>query len=116
MGEHIFELNFPVFGYTVEICVTENIKESRISRNYWLGPPTVDLEGVEGLHSYAESSKSIIFITPKSSVGCIAHEYFHALWRMFEYVGAQHDNETFAYHLSYGLNEILKCTNTSQST
>lgn len=111
LKEAIDKIEFPVFNYTIYICYTTDIEASRLRRNDILGTLNQPLSKyVDGLYSYDKNDpfNSFIFINPSSSVGVISHEYFHALWRMFEEMGANLENETFAYHLSYGLDKILE--------
>lgn len=109
--EFTTKIEFPIFNYHFWVCLTDDIEASRKAQSHWLGA----VEGyfnplIDGLHSYneMEGGTAAIFIKPYSSLGVIAHEVFHALWRMFEYVGANIENETFAYHLSYSLDLITK--------
>lgn len=108
--EEEFSIEFPVFGYKLYVVMTDNIKKSRkrikALPKYEKG--TVS-KWVDGLHSFDDgNAESFIFFYPETSPGVIAHEVFHFLWRMFKYYECEFDNETYAYHLSYTLDEILK--------
>ena len=107
--EETLLINFPVFGYEFRVCYTDNIQKTRDKDNMILGALKSDLgEWVDGLHSNNKRYPySYIYFTQKTSDGVIAHEVFHAIWQMFKYIGAKNENEVFAYHLSYSLDEIL---------
>ena len=102
-------IEFPVFGYNIYAVYTEDIQTSRDKRANLIGAlDEVLLPTVDGMHSYNKlNTEGWIFFTPFSSTGTIAHECFHALWQMFEYFGANLENEIVAYHLGYLLDIIL---------
>lgn len=109
--EYTAKIDYPVFGYTLFICFTDDIEAARQNQKSWLGALEEPLGPfVDGLHSYnkMECLTGVIFFKPSSTIGVVAHELFHALWRMFEAVGANLENETFAYHLSYSLDKVLE--------
>ncbi len=110
MTEKETTIYLPIFNYHIDVVYTDNISESREARNHLIGAQDEVLHRyVDGLHSYnKQEPKGFIFFTEKSSVGVIAHEVFHAIWRMFKYIGAKHENEVFAYHLSWILDRVLE--------
>ena len=112
MEEH-FSIDFPVFDYRLFVVYTDDIKKSRLSLNHKVGAPNEEISSnIDGLHSYNNlDTDAFILFTPKSSIGTIAHEVSHAIWRMFVYYGAEFENELFAYHLGYTLDQILKFKN-----
>ncbi len=103
-------IDLPIFNYQISVVYTDDISESREARNHLIGAQDEVLHKyVDGLHSYNNlEPKGFIFFTAKSSVGVIAHEVFHAIWRMFKYIGAKNENEVFAYHLSWILDRVLE--------
>ncbi len=107
----------PVFNYSIHFIITDNIQFSRDGRAHILGARDSELTNVDGLHSYNKLRMDAgIFVTPETSIGVIAHEIFHAIWRMFKAIGAKNENEVFAYHLSYLLDEFLKFKNEPPET
>ena len=106
-------ITFPIFGYEFRVNYTDSIQKTRDKDNLVLGALKSELgEYVDGLHSNNKRHPySYIYFTPKTSIGVIAHEVFHAIWRMFKYIGAKNENEIFAYHLSHTLDEILSFKN-----
>lgn len=108
MIEKEFKIEFPIFSYNFNIVHTTDIAKSRSKRDNILGSCTEALDHyVDGLHSYHDQEPDChIFLTKDTSEGVVAHEVFHAIWRMFKYLGAKMENEVFAYHLSYTLDKI----------
>lgn len=101
-------IKIPIYKYNIYVVYSPDILKSRARYNVQIGGP---YKGglVDGLHSYNEDSPdSYIFISPSSSIGTIAHECSHAIWQMFNFIGAEMDNENFAYHLGYILDKILE--------
>lgn len=113
--EKTHTIKLPVFGYNIYFVITNNIEASRLKRNNILGRINLPLSKyIDGLHSYNKFDfDSYIFVTPESTIGTVAHEIFHSLWRMFKYFGVKIDDETFAYHLTYLLDEFVKFKNKS---
>lgn len=109
MEEH-YSVDFPVFNYRLFVIYTDDLIKTRLSLSHKVGAPkTIISSTVDGLHSYNnEESDAFILFTPDSSVGTIAHEVSHAIWRMFRFYGAKFENELFAYHLGYTLDKILE--------
>ena len=108
--EQEIKIDFPVFNYSIYVVYTSDIARSRKARSVFIGAPDEELGSyVDGLHSFSPiDPDSFVFFTPSTSIGVITHEAFHALWRMFKWVGAKLENETFAYHLSYLVDKILE--------
>ena len=100
--EHI--VKFPVLSnYFVHVIFTDHIGRSRKGRYGSEGAA----EGAAALSSVAVNGHGHLFYnTEKLSEGIIAHEAWHAVFRMFEWVGAELDNEMVAYHLSYLVDRI----------
>lgn len=95
-------VKFPVFYYKIEIVYTTTITVSRYRRNKYLGATDEDFSCYEGLASSSDKRGiGAIFFRPDSSIGTIAHECFHAIYRMMNYKEAGMDNETWAYHIDY---------------
>lgn len=108
--EQEYKIDFPIFGYEFICVYTDSIQISRDKRNVVLGALEDKLsEDVDGLHSNNKSiSSSFVFFTPFTSVGVIAHEIYHAIRTMLDWIGAKEEEEVVAYHLSYSLDEILE--------
>lgn len=112
MEEH-YSIDFEIFGYRLFVIYTDNLQKTRISLNNKVGAPNKEISStVDGLHCCNDlESDAFVLFTPHSSIGTIAHEVSHAIWRMFKYYGAKFENELFAYHLGYTLDKILKFKN-----
>lgn len=109
MEEH-YSITFEIFDYRLYVIYTDNIAATRASLNKKVGAPKQILSPtVDGLHCYNNlETDAFVLFTPLSSIGTIAHEVSHAIWRMFKYFGAKFENEIFAYHLGYTLDKILE--------
>jgi hypothetical protein len=104
------EVHFPVFGYTVYVCYTDNIPEDREGISHIVGAVEEPLTTYcDGLHSYHKRKPDCcIFFTPESSIGTITHECYHAIRRMWKWIGAKPEEEITAYHLGYLVDKVLK--------
>lgn len=112
--EKVKKIKIPTYEYTFHIVKTDNINKSRSKRdniigNKWDWSPTIG-----GLHSYNESyPEAFIFLNPKETPGIIAHECYHGISRMFEYIGADSvDEEIMAYTLGDIIDQVSKFINT----
>lgn len=102
-------IEFPVFfNYIVHVEVTSDLKKSMLKY-----PPTKDIlmeddcKDAITVH-VCDASFSFIFLHYTASVGTIAHESWHAVKHMLEYMGVELDSETVAYHLGYMVDKIFK--------
>lgn len=113
MTEQTDKVEFPMYHYNVYIVQTDNLQESRTLRAEVIGALDSHLGPyVDGLHCTNNiEPDSWVFFTPDSTIGTIAHECFHAVWRMFKWMGAKPNNEIMAYHLGYLVDRamLLKC-------
>ncbi len=105
--EKKLKIAFPVFGYKLNVVITNSIDISRNKINSKVGVAKSNFEDCVGLHSHKETEpEAFIFITPFSTPGTIAHESSHAVYRMFEFYGLDFDDENFAYHLGFIVDKI----------
>ncbi len=95
---------FSVFSnYRVHIVITDNLARSRKARYGTEGKS----EGAVALSSSSVDGHSHIFMKEDASAEIIAHESFHIIYRMFEYIGADKmDNEIWAYHLGWLVGKV----------
>lgn len=90
------------FFYTVEVYVSDDIRESArkvgIETNVnW-----------EALHAGAENRLlSMIFLPEDAEPGTIAHECFHCVWHIMRQIGAEFENEVMAYTLTYLVTQVM---------
>lgn len=102
-------IEFPVFSdYIVHVEVTSDLKKSMAKY-----PPTKvaidDYGDGKCVAVHVENDGfSFIFFPYNASVGDIAHESWHAVRRMMEYLGIELDHETVAYHLGYMVDKIFR--------
>lgn len=50
---------------------------------------------------------SYVFFKPDADAGEMAHEMWHVIRHIFEYIGAELENEIVAYHLEYLVSESM---------
>jgi hypothetical protein len=103
-GDYEQQIKFPVFAdYTIHVIFTDSIARSRKGRYGTEGAA----EGAAAMSSVAVGGHGHLFFKRENSAGIIAHEAWHAIYRMFEYLGSELDNEMVAYHLTYLVDKIL---------
>jgi len=100
--------DFEVFGWRVFFIYTSNVKETREALSHKVGALETSLENCPALHSYnAKLNDSFVIFNNTATIGDLAHECFHVLWRMFISHGVELDNETTAYHLGFLVDKIV---------
>lgn len=102
-------IEFPVFSsYMVHVEVTSDLKKSMAK--YPLTKVAVDDYGDgDGVAIHVDKEGfSFIFLRYNASVGDIAHESWHVVHRMMDFLGIELDHETAAYHLGYMVNKIFR--------
>lgn len=109
MKERKTKIVFPVFGdYTIHVVVSDDVCESRKKRDGYFGE---SFEGTaRALHSYSltRPAESWLFLHGLAKPGSIAHESWHAVYRMMDWAGARIENEIVAYHLDYLVDKVWK--------
>ena len=111
MKSRITHLEFPVFsGYLVHIEITSDVQKSLAK--YPETKCAVDGEDDANTHAITvhivNEPLTFMFLPYNVSVGTIAHESWHAVKRMMEYVDVKLDSETVAYHLGYSVDKIFR--------
>jgi hypothetical protein len=102
-------IEFPVFNhYVVHVEIAKDLKKAMVKYPA-AKPATNDLEDVRAIvvHKH-DTSFSYMFFKPNPNVGTIAHECYHVVRRMLNYVGCEDDNEVTAYHLEYLVRKVTK--------
>lgn len=94
-------VKFDVFGFIVIVIRTRDI--SATGRRL-----RADLAHAEAAFMTKSDNpmKGWLILGPGSTEGTIAHESAHAVRAMLTAVGAELDDETFAYHLDYLVGRI----------
>lgn len=95
-------IKFPVFcGYAVHIEKTTDIGGS-LKKYKYTRDLDIDLEDTQAIAVHVENQPtSMMFLPYNAPVGTIAHESWHVIRRMMEYMGVDDTNEAVAYHLGY---------------
>ena len=88
-------VKFPVFGYKIQVVVTEDLKKSLEKRG-------LDPSSCTSVHGYWDGKAfSVLLFQTNPRVGTVAHECWHAVRRMLKFHEAEFENEVVAYHLGY---------------
>jgi hypothetical protein len=101
--EAIIKVDFPAWRSWVKVLVTDNVFLS-IQKRY--SEHTEDDCIAMCMHVTANPSCSLLVIPRDVSPGIVAHESWHAIYRMLNGLDAKLDNETVAYHLGYLVDRI----------
>jgi hypothetical protein len=107
MKNKISILTFSVFsGYGVHIELTKDLVKT-ISKY----EDTKDIPlsmNTEAICIEIDKGISYMFLPYNPTPDIIAHESWHAVKNMMEFVGINLDSETVAYHLGFVVNEVHK--------
>ena len=101
-------IEFPVFAnYCVYVEFTTDIEASMEKYKQ-----TRDVPCGEDTHAITvhieDNGLSFVFFPYDASVGAIAHESWHVVKNMMDYLGVELDSETVAYHLGFLVDKIYK--------
>lgn len=105
------EVEFSIFsGYTVYIIATNDIARAALrfkqTKNTDIGTDTQAI----CVHE-VDNGITYMFLPFTSDAGDVAHECWHVVKRMLEYVGAELENEVVAYHLGFLVRQAHKTLN-----
>jgi|SRR5690348_16273695 len=108
MRSRFITIEFPVFSYyIVHVEVTSDIKKTAAKYEQTRNIPDLENGDAWSIHP-ANENFSFIFLKPNPSVGTIAHECWHVVKRMMDYMGVELDSETVAYHLGYLVDKVFR--------
>lgn len=108
MRVRVTHIEFPVFmDYVIHVEVTSDIYKSMSKYPATENIPSDDTTHAITVHVDDEPF-TFIFLPHNVSVGTVAHESWHAIRRMMNYVDVELDSETVAYHLGYLVNRIYQ--------
>ncbi len=92
--------------YIVDIVLTTNINASRKKFDSIFTVPYTGTNAM-GLHCSTGTGHSVIFLPFNASPTTVAHESWHCVWAVFEYIGDLFGNETAAYLLTDLMDQII---------
>ena len=108
-------VEFPVFShYIVHVEVAKDFKKAfarykhtkcmlKEPDQYWIDAAvTIQVK---------DRNISYVFLHPHANVNTIAHESWHVICRMLDYMGCERDDENEAYHLGYLVGKIYDFVN-----
>ena len=100
-------IEFPVFHYTVYVEIASDFKKALRSHKRTKNVPSEP--GVRWISVHeAHEGFSFIFLKPDATTGEIAHESYHVVRRILEFIGADEESEVVAYHLEYMVDKITR--------
>jgi len=114
--EHHKVVELPIYNYDVYVTFTSDMQESvtRWEEIYRPDGEPLEVSNMDSLHMYlSNKGSSFLFFPLDCGVGHIAHESFHVVWRLWKWIGAQHENETMAYTVGHLVREIVLFYNAS---
>lgn len=106
--DRVLTIKLPVYGarFKLKVIVTENVNEARERYANEIGFPW---KGDAHALVSTDEARVWMFLPPLASPGVIAHESWHVVVHLWEYIGAKKvDEELDAYHLEYIVDKIWK--------
>lgn len=97
LREYSETVTFDVFGYDVEVVITNSFETSAEKR----GVPDGAINPQAGAVTIEYTGRSAMLLPLRLEPDYVAHECSHALHNLMERVGATHEDEFVAYHLGY---------------
>lgn len=95
LNEQFKVIKLDTFHYTVRVIVTDSIEGSHKYREHIFEP--IDLSNAEACHAPTSDAISYIILPYDCEAWALAHEVSHAVWSIFECIGAKPENEIQAY-------------------
>ena len=94
------KFNFKPFGYNVHITLTDDLHKAanRLSKKYDCHNPTTAYTAGFSVRVGREPT-SILTLPVEQCGPVIAHESFHIVWHLMDWIGAEHEEEVMAYCL-----------------
>ena len=101
MANRRTRIKFPVFnGYEIRVIQARDVEATARRLGCDDGP---------AIAFYLAYEKGGYLVLPKDAdAGTVAHECSHAIRELFRCVGANQDEEAFAYHLDYLVGRVHK--------
>jgi hypothetical protein len=105
-GWRMGTINIPALLYSVHVVVTNDFEGTMRILNLQNDGNFTGCEAITATPDPNDNGESYIFLRDKKKnnaqiVDDIAHESWHAVNQMFEFVEADLENEMVAYHLGY---------------
>lgn len=106
--DRVLIIKLPLYGekFKLKVIVTDDVMQSRKNYNKEIGFPAGGL--VYAMVSTNEH-RVWMFLPPLATPGVIAHESFHVVKHLWDYIGAKEvDEEVVSYHLEFIVDKIWK--------
>lgn len=101
--------HFQVFSnFTLRVVIADDIEAAAhyVADRDYTEDPTGELGDAVCISSPAGGYANV-FLKPDCSIGTIAHESYHAVHALMEFIGA-YDEEIIAYHLGFVVDAIVE--------
>jgi len=91
---------FETFGYNVQIILTDDLSAvgARMAEQYSIHNPVGKYTAGFSLNVGGQPV-SVLALPLEKDWSVVAHESFHIVWHLMEWIGAQHEEEVMAYCL-----------------
>ena len=107
MIERKSKITLPLYNYRIYVIFTDDlvgsatklVKEGKLATNHGVD------NTVDGFHVRLQTNYSYIVLRYKARMNDIVHESYHAIATLLRWIGAEHEEELFAYHLGY----VVQC-------
>lgn len=108
-GYKLYQIDLDIWHYRVYIIFAKDMKAAADDLKIEYSRDFFSDTGAACFHVKGQSN-SYMFFTEKGNVhpADVAHEAWHVTRRLLDYVGAELDNETVAYHVGFLVRTILK--------
>jgi len=104
---------FSPYRYRVYVLFTDSLQGSAdnlANQGFLAKNHGISNDGTTGGFTVRLPNQSCTFVVLKyrAPINDIVHECYHAVCNMFKWIGAEHEEEVFAYHLDYLVYQILR--------
>jgi hypothetical protein len=104
-NDYAMWVTFDIFSnYRVRLVISDDLVKSGKARLN----SAPDAGGDGFVFNVTGEGRSYLFLTSNSVEGTVAHECWHVVRRMFDWIGADLDNELVAYHLGYMVDKVYE--------
>jgi hypothetical protein len=104
MSESKTIIPFPVYNYRIYVIFTDNLVDSAknlVKKGFLKSAHWVD-DTTDGFTvKMPNQSYTFVVLKRTATINHMVHEAYHAVTNMFNYIGANPDEEVFAYSIGY---------------
>ncbi len=102
---------FPPYNYRIYVIFTDSLEQSAnklSSQGLLTKSHGISDDGTTDGFSVRMPNQSYSFVILRyhATINQVVHECYHAVSNMFRWIGATHEEEVFAYHMGYLVQEV----------